>query len=290
MYKLKGNPKTVRVTQKLAAEFATMEPAPHDRPLSERRLQIYGRVLEAGGFRPCTWARAHCKETGAVYRVNGKHTSTLFSGLEKLPELYVVIEDYLCDTLHDVARLYGTFDTRAQARTTNEINASFAGAIPELAGIEARIISYCVTGLCFHKWQEQYSQKPAVERAEELIENADFVLWVAAILKDKNAQHLRRGTVVGAMFATYQKNSEAAGQFWMAVRDETAPVRTAPDRVLAHWLLTNAVSHGPGAKAGRRSASQREFYVRSIHAWNAWREGRTTDLKFYKDAKIPTPS
>jgi len=31
----------------------------------------------------------------------------------------------------------------------------------------------------------------------------------------------------------------------------------------------------------------REFYVRSIKAWNAWRKKETTDLKYFPDAKIP---
>ncbi len=131
-WKLISKPQTVRVTKKIAKEFAEMDPAPHDRPLSERRLQVYQRIFTDGGFRPCTWAKAICEETNGIYRVNGKHTSTFLSGLETLPEYYVTIEDYQCDTLEDVARLYATFDSKMQSRTASDINMSFAATIPEL--------------------------------------------------------------------------------------------------------------------------------------------------------------
>jgi hypothetical protein len=57
MYQLKGKPVTQRVTKKLAAEFAEMDPTPRDRPLSERRLSVYRSLWSKGLFRPCTWAR-----------------------------------------------------------------------------------------------------------------------------------------------------------------------------------------------------------------------------------------
>src|SRR4051812_22803639 len=109
-WKLTGRPKTQKVTKALAKAFVDMEAAPHDRPLSERRLQVYEKLLYMGEFRPVTWASAYCVETGETYRVNGKHTSIMLSGLEVLPDFFVTIEEYECDTLQDVAKLYSTFD------------------------------------------------------------------------------------------------------------------------------------------------------------------------------------
>lgn len=56
-FKLVGKPVTLQVTRELAEEFVNMDPAPHDRPLSERRLQVYERLLNEGRFRPVTWAK-----------------------------------------------------------------------------------------------------------------------------------------------------------------------------------------------------------------------------------------
>src|SRR5262249_19606940 len=130
-WKLVGRPKTIRMTRSFAQEFAQMDPCPHDRPLSERRLSAYRALFLEGTFRPCTWARAYCEETRGWYRVNGKHTSTILSMMENIPEFYVTVEEYQCDSLNDVARLYATFDSKLQSRNARDIYISFAGTVPE---------------------------------------------------------------------------------------------------------------------------------------------------------------
>lgn len=294
-WQLKAAPKTHRVTRKLAREFAEMDPAPHDRPLSERRLQVYQRLFGQGGFRPCTWARASCAETGGLYRVNGKHTSTLLAGVDPLPEYYVTVEDYACDTLEDVAKLYATFDSKMQSRTVSDINLSFAATVPELAPLPARVINLAVAGMGYHLWEGSVSRhhQPA-ERAELLLEYPEFLVWLADVLAAgaeaegrRNSRHLMRQPVVAAMFATWQKAGGPASEFWLAVRDETGPAPTLPDRKLARYLLTVGVDSGGGARYRVRRADSREFYVKCIHAWNAWRKGEKTDLRYYAEAGVP---
>src|ERR1700733_6817786 len=63
MWKLTGHPKTQIATRPLAEQFQRMEPAIQDRPVSELRLKVYEKIMRAGGFRPMSWAAAHCKET-----------------------------------------------------------------------------------------------------------------------------------------------------------------------------------------------------------------------------------
>jgi len=140
--------KTQKITMPLAKSFADMEPAPGDRRLSENRLRVYERILRQGNWRPCVWSKATCEETGGVYRVNGKHTSVLFSRLaEEFPDCVVTVETYQCPTLEDVGRLYGTFDASITARTTRDINRAFSSTVAELADIPDRVIDICVTGI-----------------------------------------------------------------------------------------------------------------------------------------------
>jgi hypothetical protein len=295
MWTLRNKPTTVRVTAKLAGEFAGMDPAPRDRPLSERRLQVYERLLRQGTFRPVTWARAWCKETEGWYRVNGKHTSRLLSGLDELPEFFVTVEDYDCDTLEDVAKLYGTFDSKMQSRTVQDINLSFAAAVPELAGLPVRTIGLAVAGMHFHLQGGLRSGRDLsqpVERAELLLEHSDFVLWLDGVFREglnhdgrSTSKHLQRQPVVAAMFGTWQKARAASTGFWQAVRDETGATPTLPDRTLARYLMTHGVE-GAGVPRSRK-ADRKEFYVKCIHAWNAWRRGATTDLKYFPDKKVP---
>jgi hypothetical protein len=289
MWKMLNKPKTILVTRDVALEFAEMTAPPHDRPLSERRLNVYRKMLKAGGFRPVTWATCRCEETGDTYRINGKHTSTLLSTCDPMPEFYAIIETYRADTLQDVAQLYSTFDSRMQLRSAGDINRSFAGSVPELVNLPVHLINTAVTGLSYAKWQEGYSRFQAVERAELMLDAVDFILWLYDLSLAGRAEasaHVMRGPVAAAMYLTWIKDRKDANEFWSAVRDETGISPELPDRKLARYLLTTTINVGHGTQ-GNRKGTQREFYVKCLHAWNAWRKRGPTDLKYYPEAKLP---
>lgn len=293
-YELVGTPKTEKVTQALAIKFRDMDPVPHDRPLNPKRVEAYRKMLAVGLFRPVQWATVHCNETQSTYRVNGKHTSNLFAEYEELPQvIHATIEHYHCDDLDDVARLYATFDSRAQVRTTNDINRAFAAIDPELSELPTKIINLCVTAIAYCKHGDQYAQVPAAERAECLLDahNKAFVSWVHEVLGNSGNREasrlLWRSSVVAAMHASYQKSRRDANEFWLAVRDGTGATPKTPDRVLNRFLLGKAVV---GSKTTRRASglvSPREMFVKCLHAWNAWRRDTTTDLKYHAQGKIP---
>lgn len=289
-WNLIGKPSTQKVTKKLAVTFADMEASPQDRPLSERRLQVYRRLLAEGKFRPVTWASAICTETGGLYRVNGKHTSVLLASTNPLPDFYVVIEEYECDTLSDVAKLYSTFDSSVQSRTAHDIYLSFAGTITELAGLRQTLITPVVTGIAFYRAGADrlvYDRTQPAERAEHLLDNADFALWLQNLIGGvgNRYQHLKRKAVIAAMYGCYEKSKLAATHFWAAVRDEDGASPGCPDRMLGRWLLTSTLS----AKQTRApKATDREVYVKCLHAWNAWRNKTVTNLRYFQDAPLPT--
>lgn len=293
MWNLQGKPTTYRVTKSLAKEFAEMDAAPHDRPLSERRLMVYQKIFAAGGFRPVTWARASCAETGGTYRVNGKHTSVLLAGLDKLPEFYVTIENYACDTLEDVARLYATFDSKQMMRTAQDIYLSFAATVPALAECVSKTINLAAAGMSYHIHQENVSRTQPAERAELLLEHAEFVLWLQEMLfpaertDEANSRHIQRQPTAAAMFACWEKSRTAASTFWSAVRDETGDTPNLPDRKLARYLATVGVKAGRGAVRAK-TVTVREMYAKCLHGWNAWRKGEPTDLRYYADAALPS--
>src|SRR5262249_38333122 len=136
-------PKTMQASKALVTEFYNMERLPRERPMSERRLMVYRRILAAGDFRPVTWARAWCKDESVMYRVNGQHTSTLLMGViesdQELPPFFVTVERYECDTMEDVARLYATFDSSIGSRNSTDIILSFASTMPEINGLPSKV-------------------------------------------------------------------------------------------------------------------------------------------------------
>jgi hypothetical protein len=294
-WELRNAPKAVKVTKKMAADWAEMSAAKEDRPLSERRLDVYRRAIKEGTFRPVTWSRAWCKELSQWFRVNGKHTSTLLSSidLKSIDDVFVIVEEFDCDTLEDVAKLYATYDSKIQLRTASDINRSFAATIPELTDIPSRTIGLAVAGLAYAAIPTQPTVGTAAERAERLFDHTDFVLFLHELYSPSDeasaaSKHLQRNPVAGAIATTYLKSKSAAGEFWRAVRDETGSKPNMPDRKVARMLITNSVDNGNGAhRAAGRKMDARAFYVKCLHGWNAWRRGEATDLKYYLDAKIP---
>lgn len=291
-YELVGTPKTEKVTQALAIRFRDMEPVPNDRNLNPKRLDAYRKMIAAGLFRPVQWATARCVETATTHRVNGKHTSTVCAEFEVLPQdIYATIEHYKCDTQNDLAKLYATFDSRTQVRTTNDINRAFAAVDPDLRDIASSVINICVSAVSYSRYREQYTTRPAAERAECLLEPEVklFIEWVACLsIRTESASHLSRSPVVSAMYDSWSKCRRDAVEFWMAVRDGSGANNKSPDRVLHRYLLTVGVFK-PGATGNRRGklATPREMYVKCLHAWNAWRRDLTTDLKYHAQGKIP---
>lgn len=301
-WELRGTPKTLKVTTKLAKEWSELTSAYTDRPLSERRLMAYRKMVEQAGFRPVTWAKAYCTEVKEWFRVNGKHTSTLFASIDlsKVQDLYVTIEEYTCESLDDLARLYSTFDSRLQSRSSGDVYRSFAAVIPELKDLPHRFIQDVVSGLNMWANPTSPSKDSAPEKAERLFDEVEFALWLMPLLHtnaskadvtDKgSAKPLRRAAVIGAIRATYAKNRAEAMKFWTAVRDETGAQPNLPDRKLAKYLSTMSVARGgeAGYKPARMRASDREFYVKCLHAWNAWRKGEATNLTYHPEAKLPS--
>lgn len=297
-WKQRGQPKNVKITAKLAQEWSAMEAAHVDRGLSDVRLEFHKRILDKGEFRPVTWAKAHVAATGKTVRVNGKHTSHLFSivDLDKCQPLTAIIEEYDCDTMADVAKLYSTFDARYQMRSTSDINRAYAAASDDLVGLDPRTIDLLVGGLAFAKWPDTEGRvssrgSQATDRAELLYANIDFCTWFNDLApRGEVSMHIRRAPVVGAMAMTYRKTKAGADQFWKLVRDDAGATPDTPDRKLAKFLHAYRVSTGANRSPKRWRVSGREFYAKCVIAWNAWRKGESTQLHYVHAAKsLPVP-
>lgn len=288
-WKMIGKPQVVKATQSLIERFFKMEPAPNDRPLNERRQQKLKSMIDLGEFRTCEWASARCKETKTEYRVNGKHTSTILASMNGTApkDLHIIVEQYECDNLEDVARLYCTFDSRVSARTSRDINRIFSATILDVCDLPSWIIDKAVAGLAFSKWEETCGAHGAEEKASLMLDAGDFICWLYLLTEGKDSKHLRRSPAIAAMFQTFCKAQKASTEFWTLVRDASGPNNGSPDRKLNKMLLTCVLGRGPGSRPGNRIMKEREMFVKCLHAWNAWRKGETTDLKYYATAKTP---
>lgn len=282
-----------RSVSRLSKEFAEMEPAPGDRNLNDGRAAKIKAAIVEGRFRTGDFASAYCKETDQTYRVNGKHQSKTLAAMNgECPEdIKIHLARYEADTLADVADLYATFDARWSTRTPSDINRAFAGSVEELHGISSRIVNLAVVGINFaSRGHETYNVPPEV-RAIVLREYPGFVVWLHKIIghNTKESRYLKRSATVAAMFSTWQRSHKAAEQFWQLVVSAEGPDRTSADRVLNWYLVTHSLRSGAigGGSTGAKSETARAMYVKCIHAWNAWRKGTKTELKYFPAADIP---
>lgn len=289
MFELISKPKSLQPTKVLIDEFVNMTKVPGERPLSDRRMTVYQKILNERMFRPVTWASAYCEETDEVYRVNGQHTSLLLSRQPKIPEFCVVLERYTCKTMKDIGRLYGTFDSKTASRSVRDINMAFASAIPEMAEISSPYIALGISASSFQRWGTNFQSIPAIDRAEQLFDCSAFVTWMHTLVNGhrRSSKHLMRGAVAAAMYSMYLKASTKATEFWTLVRDESAPDNKNASRTLAKYLSQAVVGVSHSAKDAKKRASFREMYCKCIHGWNAWRKNETTALQYYPKADLP---
>lgn len=286
-WKMTGKPKTVVATKALAKEFAEMDAVPYERPLRERRLVVYRKIAGEGGFRPVTWARCYCTETKTTYRLNGHHTSVMLASMPKLPEFHVIVENYTADTLEDVSHLYATFDTQMQSRTARDVYMAFAGATPELSNIPGAIINVSASAIAYARHQDAAYKLTAAERGDLMLDHTEFVQWVADIIVGYPAYNsIKRSPVVAAMLLTWEKDPENATKFWRLVRDESGVRPDSPDRKLARWLAVST-QRSNSRKTSVAKYDAREFFVRSLRAWNEWRTNKAEKISYDPSDKIP---
>lgn len=284
--------KTLALTAALSKRYATMEPVPRERPLSSKRLRDLTSDVKAKKTIVFQWAAAQVGKK--LYRVNGQHTSHLFYAQPKLINtgLRVNVTVYECKDMEEVAELYSKFDSGVSSRNAGDVNRVYAGTLESLMDMPTWLVNLCTTGLAYAKWGEKYMGRRREERAELLTKNEDFILFMQELSKTQGSggfKTMKKGAVVAAVYETYHVSEDISRQFWTAVRDATGPTPDVPDRQLNSFLLTAGLNAGSPLAAYKTSASRREIYVKCITAWNAFRQGEVTRLRYSPTKPLPTP-
>lgn len=286
-YRQAGKPQVVQITREVAQRIASMPMLGTDRKLNEFRVSLYGKMIEAGAMRAVPWATAKCIETGETYRVNGQHSSNAYLRVDHIPDgSYAIIEQYVCDTIEDVAHLWNTFDSSIGVRTNREIIQAFAAVSGRLSTISTNMLMLCAGALRVAAddgfvINSRKRRDTMAERATALLEQSDFAQWVDERFSRKTTAHMTRSGPVAAMFVTWQKCQRDAEVFWTEVRDESNPDNQSASRRAAKWLtqMHTRKKSNPGVV--------REQYVRCLLWWNAFRRNTSTDLRYSSTIKTP---
>ena len=288
-FEIIGTPQVKEITPDLARYFSNkLKRVPGERPLSKDRVNgILDKIAE-GQQIVFEWAEALCNEDGEIYRVNGQNSSFAICSLDSddwPANLYASVTEYYCETFADLGELYAQFDNPERSRTSGNINQIVACSVKDLKGMRTRVIDVAVTGMEFSESEGKNSRLDRYERAERLRLNEDFVKWLDFIFcgPSPDWEHLKRGPVVAAMFLTYKRSKPLATEFWSEIRDSGSEKGT-PQAKLRDYLIRSRVR---GSATGAVGASPREMFVKCLVAWNAWRKGTTTSLKYFPENDAP---
>lgn len=280
------NTTTVPISREFVGRIAHLPSFKGDRErdtaAGKRRIAWLRRLLEEGRFHTPKWATAILLADGATYRVNGGHSSLMIANLpdELFPsDMHAIVDHFECETRLDLADLFDQFDATSSVRRELDRIKAHKGAHDNLDIVSPTHTSKIISGVALYFSDIGEGTRLSEEERVRLVDSqGDFLRWANQFV---GPRRLHRPGVVAAMYATFRKHSSDATKFWSHVKDESHPVNTNPTRKLAHFLREVLQD------TKKTSRPSRMFYVKSIHAWNAWRKDEPTGLKYYAHAELP---
>lgn len=276
----------VPLTKEFAVSFSALPTYGGDRDRYSRSGQNRCDWLQAkiddGTFYSPTWSTAVLR--GRLYRVDGGHSSLMLESLNgEFPAgMLVAIRRFQCESEIDMAYLFDQFDHRKSLRSmADKINCHKAieQAVSEISVTHIRVIlgglAYSLCGCGEERTLDED------ERVKLLHEYSEFIVWANSYVGPK---FMKRNGVVAAMYATHQRNASLATAFWDEVVNASNPDNENGSRKLNAFLVTTSVNHTTQS----HSWDARAFFCKSIHAYNAWRMGVRTDLKYHQSSALPS--
>lgn len=223
------------------------------------------------------------------FQVNGQHQCNGVLVANKSVD--VMYEEYDCGTdMENVSYLYRQFDSHAGRSIDNLVKM-------ELLALKldwpVRIGQLVVRGASLLKGQEGAHKNHKIALIKAHIEHGNFVNNILTCCsadekKFATTKHLLRGSVVHAMILTYEKSQKSAKDFWENVRDGEGLKKSQPEYVLREFLKDTSINRGRGATVFKnRTCSDHEVTSKCISAWNAYRRGEKTVLKYFASKPIP---
>lgn len=275
--------KVVPLTLATCKQFASMVEWKGERLLKKSRVDSLRREFEKGHFYSPTWSTV--KVGNRVYRMDGQHSSNMLASIppDNFPKgLHVFLREFQADSIADLPKLFGDFDRSSSSRTMKERVKACAAIYGDISEIG---LDYVVRGTGAISYSKNGGTQSPFEDREAILSdpyNRKFVVWMHSVTTDKI---IWRVPVVAAFFDMWNVDQSDAGIFLSQVAS-VSETNKQPAMKLREFLRTNTSAGGCSTKMG---APPRMFYVKSIHAWNAWRNGQTTELKYFASSDLPKP-
>lgn len=275
---------TVPLTLEIAKHYSRMATLKGDRDpdtgKGKNRVAWLYEALISGMFHSPIWSTVQIgSEKGKKYRVDGGHSSVMLTQAGSyFPEnMSVTIRHFRAPDIDTAIHLYEQFNRKHSTRTTTDLIKNRAAYVDLLDDINPTNINHIIAGIACHI--RLWNPNAEIEKLDFIRPHSEFIKWASQFAGNHK---MRKPSVLGAAFSTWVKNRSAAEIFWPMVNEETGKTPDCPTRVLAKFLQNICID-----KTIRWTTHS--IYVKCHHAWNAWRDEKTTNLKYHKKYALPEP-
>lgn len=269
--------KPVEMNLKLAEEVLSLHDFAADRKMDMNHVARLKSAMERGTFIPDLVQLITCQCKGTTYRLNCQHVAAARLQMPKEYRCPIRHIRYSAKTENDVRRLYASID-RGKPRNKATVVTSYLFETPEWAGFGRHVIGWISEGLSLWLWQSKHVRtfRDGDDRAFLLMTDyLDLGRKVGRFIQSHQnnvIKFLRRAPVIAAMFATFQKDEQAATQFWSSIAEGAGFTSSEdPRRVLRDGLMQASLKQGAGGT--KRAAESEEMYRWCVNQWNSWRRG-----------------
>ena len=262
------------------------------RNLSSPKVDYLTNKMRTGDFTFASIAIATTTD-GRKHIMNGQHqlNTVVQTGIAQDGVLHEFILEGK-EGEPELANIFAQYDTSG-SRTGAQVAWAF-GAAYKIQSLGKSCVSRCASALAWIEWGDTYHRKSKDERAR-LLQKArpacKFVGHAAFNGHDADSTHIQRVPVMAAMMRTFEVDAADAEKFWGDVRDGQMLKVNSPQLKIRDWLRRHgvgAVRNSSAAIPGGK-ACYKEVYDRCLQAWNAYRKGGDTSLRYYADKPSPTP-
>lgn len=210
--------------------------------------------------------------TGKKYLMNGQHQC--LASIRAKSSFDAVFVTAKCPTSADLALLFAQYDVNATRSITDIVKAETDSMGVEWNWRTGPVLAGAVSVL---SGSQGDSKSEKAQRLRKYIREGQFVDQFFS----NDTVHIQKIPVVCAMLQTFWKDAADSYKFWSGVAHGEMMAKSDP-RLRLRTFLLSATLHG-----SRTAVSTKDMWAKSIVAWNAWRTGRTTNLKHYANKPIP---
>lgn len=251
-----------------------------DSPKGKNRVGRLHEIYREGNFHTPVWSDCLVtSEKGKKYRIDGGHSSRMLTqlGCDFPDNMFVVIRHFRVADIPDAIKLYEQFNQSISTRTFTDLIRNRMAYVKKIRNLSPTTVTKATRGICsylkLHNPCQNFNPLDFVELED------NFIKWSA---KFTGTGRLGRTAIVAAMYATYLVDKMMADEFWIMVRDASAPEPDNATRTLADFLRDLYAD-----KTSKITFSSHCIFVKCCHAWNAWRQGNKTNLSYFKGCSLP---